>query len=276
MRKTLLFLTFASFLSNAQVTSFPWTETFEDASPTSTQWVCEYISGTNSAVPSGLFWSIKSTTSVGYYSSQGPYEGAKMAVFDTRSHSMDAVARFISPVMNLSAVTNPKLDFYYRNMVWGSDQNQLKIYYRTSTTGTWTLITTFGTNVATWANSAEIALPNPSATYQIALEGVAKYGYGLDVDNLIVKSGTLSTSEVDKQKSTFKLYPNPTSDFINIKSEKRISEISIFDLAGKRINQIKEDNNEVKIPVHQLPSGTYIIQIKSTEGILNSQKFIKK
>ncbi|MFY1048007.1 T9SS type A sorting domain-containing protein [Chryseobacterium sp. GP-SGM7] len=276
MRKALLFFTIATFLSNAQVTSFPWTETFEDTSPTSAQWVCQYISGTNSSVTSGIFWSIKATTSVGYFSSSGPYQGAKMAVFDTRSHSRDGIAKFISPVMDLSGVSNPKLDFYYRNMLWGSDQNELKIYYRTSTTGTWTLITTFNTNVATWTNSTEITLPNPSATYQIALEGVAKYGYGLDVDNLIVKSGTLSTSESDKHKTAFKIYPNPTSDYVNITSEKTISEVSIFDLTGKQINYTKGDHTEIKIPVHQLPSGTYIIQLKNSAGILNSQKFIKK
>lgn len=276
MKKTLLFLTFASILSTAQVSSFPWTETFEDASPTSSQWVCEYISGTNSSVTSGLFWSIKGTTSVGYYGSTGPYQGSKMAVFDTRSHSRDAIARFVSPVMNLSGVSNPKLDFYYRNLNWGADQNELKIYYRTSSTGTWTLVTTFNTSIATWTNSGEITLPNPSATYQIALEGVGKYGYGLDVDNLIVKNGTLSTSEIDKQKNIIKIYPNPTSDFVNIKSEKKISEVSIFDLTGKIINQTKEENNDLKIPVHHLPSGTYILQIKNSEGILSSQKFIRK
>jgi len=276
MKKTLLFLTFASLLTNAQVTTFPWTETFEDTSTTSSQWVCEYVSGTNSSVPSGLFWTIKTTTSVGYYSSAGAYQGSKMAVFDTRSHTRDGIAKFISPVMNLTGVSNPKLDFYYRNMLWGSDQNELKIYYRTSTSGSWTLITTFNTNVTTWANSGEIVLPNPSATYQIALEGVAKYGYGLDVDNLIVKSGTLSTSEIEKQRNTFKVYPNPTSDFVQIKSEKRISEVSIFDFTGKQVSLSKEDNSEVKIPVHHLASGIYIIQIKDNEGITNSQKFIKK
>jgi len=76
---------------------------------------------------------------VGYYSSTGAYAGSKMAVFDTRSHTRDAVARFVSPVMNLSGVTSPKVDFYYRNMIWGSDQNILNIYYRTSSSGIWTL-----------------------------------------------------------------------------------------------------------------------------------------
>ena len=276
MKKSLFLLTITSFLCNAQVTSFPWTETFEDSSPTSTQWVCEYISGSNSSVPSGLFWSIKSATSVGYYSINGPHLGTKMAVFDTRSHSRDAKARFVSPVINLSSVQNPKLNFYYRNMTWGNDQNELKIFYRTSAIGTWNLITTFNTNVPTWANSGEITLPEPSSTYQIALEGLGMYGYGLDVDDLVVKDGVLSTYDIDKQKTSISIYPNPASDFLHIKSEKSISEVSIFDSTGKQISRIKEKNSEAKIPVHYLNSGIYLIQIKNSEGIVSKQKFIKK
>lgn len=274
MKKTLLLLSFASFLSNAQVSSFPWTETFEDASATSSQWVCEYISGTNSSVPSGLFWSIKTTTSVGYYTSTGAYQGSKMAVFDTRSHSRDALARFISPVMNLSGVSNPKLDFYYRNMVWGSDQNELKIYYRTSATGTWTLITTFNTNVATWTNSGEITLPSPSATYQIALEGVAKYGYGLDVDNLKVNSANLSVSDVDAKSSELSVFPNPVSDVLNIKTKLKIAEFTISDVSGKNVKTGLSGSNQVS--VRDLKSGMYFLTIKYSDGQVATSKFIKK
>lgn len=275
MKKILLVLTFVTSLSYAQVTTFPWVETFEDSSPTSTQWICEYIGGTNTNVPSGVFWSIKGTTSVGYISSTAPYQGAKMAVFDTRSHTRDAVAKFISPVIDLTNVTNPKLDFYYRNLKWGTDQNLLNIYYRTSNTSPWVLITTFNTSIPTWANSGEITLPNPSATYQIALEGVAMYGYGLDVDNLEVKEGVLSTPNRDK-KLNVTVFPNPTSDYLVIKSEKIISEISIFDPTGKQISKSAHGNTESQISVRHLPTGVYMIQVKDIEGVVTSQKFIRK
>ncbi|MCI3937492.1 T9SS type A sorting domain-containing protein [Chryseobacterium aahli] len=251
---------------NAQITTFPWTETFETSSTTAAEWTKIYESGTQE-------WSNVTTAYYGY--TTGAYQGDLMAEFDIDSFDGDAT-KYVSPILNLSSVNSPTLEFYYRNKDWGGDQNELKVYYRTSTTGTWTLITTFNSSISDWTNSGTLTLPSPSATYQIALEGVAWYGCSINVDDVLVKSGILSTSEFDKKKNTFKVYPNPTSDFINIKSEKRISEVLIFDLAGKRINQIKEDNNEIKIPVHQLPTGTYIIQIKNTEGMLNFQKFIKK
>ena len=257
----------------AQVNSFPWLETFEDTSPTQTQWVCEYISGTNSSVTNGLFWSIKSTTSVGYNSSTGPYQGSKMAVFDTRSHSRDAIARFISPILDLSSSTGVTLDFYYRNMVWGSDQNELKVYYRTSSTSPWVLITTFNTNVPTFTNSGVINLPNLSSTYQIALEGVGKYGYGLDVDNLQITESTLSTHE-STTKSVLSLAPNPAKDILNIKTNVPISEYIIFDLNGKKV--MTSNNMGDFIDIEKLKSGMYILQTKDKNGNVNDQKFIKQ
>lgn len=266
MKKLSISFVLLGTLLNAQVTTFPWTETFEASSPTAAAWTQVYESGTQD-------WRNVATAYYGY--STGAYQGSLMAEFDITSFDGDAT-KYISPVLNLSSVSNPVLEFFYRNKDWGGDQNELKVYYRTSTTGAWTLITTFNSSIADWTNSGSLPLPSPSATYQIALEGVAWYGCSINVDDVLVKSATLSTSELNKQKNTFKVYPNPASEFINIKSEKRISEILIFDVAGKQIDHIKSDGVEVKIPVSHLPEGTYIIQTKTSEGLLTSQKFIKK
>ncbi|MDR2237480.1 MAG: T9SS type A sorting domain-containing protein [Chryseobacterium sp.] len=274
MKKLLYSLMFTTTVINAQVTTFPWTETFETSSPTSTQWVCEYITGTNSSVPSGLFWSIKSSTSVGYFGSSGAYQGSQMAVFDTRSHSRDAVARFISPVMDLSGISNPTLDFYYRNMAWDEDQNVLNIYYRTSSSGEWTLISSFDSNVPTWINSGVINLPNPSATYQIALEGVADYGYGLDVDNLKVTSSSLGVSEVASEAFQLKISPNPVSSILNISSKDKITGISIHDTSGRIIKTEEISGNQVS--VEYLKPGVYFITVRNPNGTTSTSKFIKK
>jgi hypothetical protein len=266
MKKLFISFVLLGMSINAQVTTFPWNETFETTSATASAWTQIYESGTKD-------WENVSVAYAGY--TTGAYQGNLMAEFDITSFDGDAT-KYVSPVLNLSSVSSPTLEFYYRNRDWGGDQNELKVYYRTSATVGWTLITTFNSSISDWTSSGVLTLPSPSATYQIALEGVAWYGYSINVDDVLVKSGTLSTSESDKQKTTLKVYPNPASDFVNIKSEKRISEVSVFDLAGKQVNYIKEDNAEVKISVQQLPPGTYIIQTKTSDGILSSQKFIKK
>lgn len=68
------------------------------------------------------------------------------------------------------------------------------------------------------------------------------------------------------------IYPNPASDHINIVSiNHQIQKVAIFDLTGK---QMISDTKE-KINVSKLPSGVYVLSVKTKEGIKNF-KFIKQ
>lgn len=78
----------------------------------------------------------------------------------------------------------------------------------------------------------------------------------------------LGTAEV---KVDLIVYPNPTTDFINIKTTKlNVEKVFIFDLSGKLI---RTENSKI-IDVSHLPSATYIISVKTSAG-LRSFKFIK-
>ncbi|ASK31341.1 hypothetical protein CEY12_15050 [Chryseobacterium sp. T16E-39] len=266
MKKILLSLALLPLLANAQVTTFPWVETFETSSSTASLWTQVYESGSKQ-------WSTVQTAYAGY--TTGPYQGSLMAEFDITSFT-GATTKYVSPVLDLSSVSNPSLEFYYRNRDWGGDQNELKVYYRTSSAAAWTLISTYNSSVSPWTSSGVLPLPSPSATYQIALEGVAMYGYSINVDEVTVSAGALSTSEVNHKKDLFKLYPNPTSDYVNITSETKISEISIIDLSGKKMGTFSVEGLTAKISVQELPSGNYIIKVNNADGSVSSQKFIKK
>jgi len=77
---------------------------------------------------------------------------------------------------------------------------------------------------------------------------------------------------IENQNFNLKLYPNPTSDFLNIKSDQKISKIEIYDTTGKLV-QTSKMNNE-KVSVSKLPKGNYLIKIQTENGVVNS-KFIK-
>lgn len=92
-------------------------------------------------------------------------------------------------------------------------------------------------------------------------------------DNIEVKdsSATLGVSDANA-KSKLTVYPNPTSDFINIKSDKKISQITFVDLSGKMVKQTKEN----LVDVQSLAQGIYIANIKFEDGSSESKKIIKK
>ena len=70
----------------------------------------------------------------------------------------------------------------------------------------------------------------------------------------------------------FNIYPNPTSEFLNIVSTKYdIQKVHIYDLSGKQI--LSESKS--RIDVSKLPSGVYMLIIKTQEGNKNF-KFIKQ
>jgi len=72
----------------------------------------------------------------------------------------------------------------------------------------------------------------------------------------------------------FNLYPNPTSDILNIESKNGLEMINvqITDLTGRIVRSI---TNSSTINVSDLATGTYLIDISTTEGKASS-KFIKK
>lgn len=73
-----------------------------------------------------------------------------------------------------------------------------------------------------------------------------------------------------------KIYPNPTDDFINLESEERIIELSIYNAQGQLMMFRAGQVDLRKIDVQNLNSGTYFIKLRmdkqNTYGI---QQFIK-
>lgn len=98
------------------------------------------------------------------------------------------------------------------------------------------------------------------------------------VDNINVVYGNTATLGVNDQniktidKIGVTIYPNPTTDILNIKSESKINNVTVVDMTGRNID-VKLENNQVN--VQALPVGSYLINIETKDGI-TTEKFIKK
>jgi len=68
------------------------------------------------------------------------------------------------------------------------------------------------------------------------------------------------------------IYPNPSNEWIRITGIP-IREISIVDHLGRKVWTQKNSSNQIHI--HELPTGTYILKIVSTDKRIFSKKFIK-
>ena len=97
-------------------------------------------------------------------------------------------------------------------------------------------------------------------------------------DNITVEftnAGLLSTNDLSafvKATPAIKIYPNPTSDILNVVADSKIINVSVSDFTGKKVNVRLNDN---KIDVSGIPAGNYLINIETKDGV-STEKFIKK
>jgi len=104
----------------------------------------------------------------------------------------------------------------------------------------------------------------------------------LKVDNIKITAlksvppHILSTESFLAQK--FNLYPNPATNIVNITNSENIfiTELAVYDIAGKLITTENYNNKtEIELNVENLASGTYLLHLKTSEGIA-VKKLVKK
>lgn len=161
------------------INKFPFTENFEVTSGSRSCWTNQRITGTTD-------WTYGTGAGTG-----NPIDDNTTGTGNTLNarftQTTGQTTRLISPVFDLTSHAIPTLSFYYAQAVNSTSQNQLRVYYRTTSGGTWTLIptATYTTNISTWTQ-VTLDLPNPSATYQIAFEGVSNGGRANVLDDIVV------------------------------------------------------------------------------------------
>lgn len=97
---------------------------------------------------------------------------------------------------------------------------------------------------------------------------------GNAVPSFSVFSGNLNlaVSDVNANKLKLSVYPNPTSNVLNLKSDKEITGVSVIDLSGK---VVKREKGASQINVSNLAKGTYVVQASYKNGAVENTKFIK-
>jgi hypothetical protein len=158
------------------INEFPWLEGFEADSESREHWTqIQEVGAAN--------WTFAAGSSGGAITSA--YEGALNARFVSQTGTNSPITKLVTPVIDLSDIQNPIVNFFYGQEVWFGDQNETKVYYRISETDDWVEIAHFTGNVNAWTE-VTLDLPAPSATYQIAFEGINNYGRANVLDNVWV------------------------------------------------------------------------------------------
>jgi M6 family metalloprotease-like protein len=160
----------------------PYSEPFESSGNMPAYWTQEYVNGTTD-------WGLRAGGYSGY--PPGAHGGSYNAwLYTPDSNAKTRKTKLVSPMIDFGVTTqNVQLTFWNCTTVRSADQDTLSVYYRTNATAAWTSLASYTTNVAAWAKRT-VSLPKPSRTYFVAFEGVANYGYGVCVDDVMVTSSS--------------------------------------------------------------------------------------
>jgi hypothetical protein len=98
------------------------------------------------------------------------------------------------------------------------------------------------------------------------------FTHGRGMFYLTLKDYLTPTKEI-AEKTDIKIYPNPTTDVLNISSKGPLSMVQVFDIKGREI--ITEKTSLTTIPVGILPTGVYFVRVFDTNGRFATMEFVK-
>ncbi|MDH1884201.1 T9SS type A sorting domain-containing protein [Empedobacter falsenii] len=108
--------------------------------------------------------------------------------------------------------------------------------------------------------------------YAISKDGTKIVGVGRTTEEAVsfmISLPKLGTSEVNQVE--YSVFPNPTSDIINIETKGKLSSSILYNMTGQKVLS----TNEKQLNISSLPKGTYVLKT-IIDGNENTKKIIKK
>lgn len=111
------------------------------------------------------------------------------------------------------------------------------------------------------------------STYYLAFPEFADLDDDGDMDLLVgeyygameyFENTGISGIDMLADKSNFMVYPNPSSDFINIKTDQKIEKVEIYNLLGEMMLMVNGSND--RISLNNLKTGIYTVQVTFVNG----------
>jgi len=119
--------------------------------------------------------------------------------------------------------------------------------------------------------STSLAAGNHTIKYEVPT-AVFQGQDGRIVLSMYMQSTNQMLSVKDLSTVDVSVFPNPTADFVNIKSDKKVKNIVVYSLDGKRLNEVKDS----RVDLTAYPKGGYLLDITLEGGLQFKHKIIKK
>ena len=96
-----------------------------------------------------------------------------------------------------------------------------------------------------------------------------------DVKVVVTDTADVAVGEIPLGEATVNLYPNPVKDKLRVTSKNLILQMELVAVDGRRMRQWRVDANEVEVPLDDVATGVYVLQIVTDEGVLTKKVMIE-
>lgn len=87
---------------------------------------------------------------------------------------------------------------------------------------------------------------------------------------------TTSTVNPTYSSASISISPNPASEYVLVKSDRVVEQISIFNATGSRLHVARNASNEARIDIRNLSNGIYLVQLSTEYGITNKKLIVER
>ncbi len=174
-------------------------------------------------------------------------------------------ARLVSAPLDITSVTDPTLVFKHKQLQGQSSVDELAVMYRTAATEEWMMLANYPFPTEGGYETVSLALPNPSATYQIAFKAKGHDAEGVYVDDVEVGTPASIGIEESDAPSAF-VYPNPTTGLISVESNAINAELTVLDVFGRQLMRTMVASERTDLDFSSFASGIYVIRIAGSNA----------
>lgn len=208
--------------------------------------------------------------------------------FDCFTYASGKTSNFIVEPVDLSGLTNPTLTFDVAYCQYAAENDRLQVYVSTDCGATWStalfneagtvlatgnpdLTTAFTPSNSQWhPKSVDLSAYSSSSVVFIKFKGTSAYGNNIYVDNINI-AGANSGIE-NTNADGFNVYPNPTSDFVNVSfANAENVTVSFINSVGQTVKVFNNVNTNAQLSLEGLASGIYILNAD-----INGQRITKQ
>ena len=254
------------------VTTFPYTQVFNSANLPD----CWSINQTHTSNT----WTSTTGYTIGGEISVNPNAGSHFFYVPWVNQNQNEL--LISETFNFTNITNPQISFWFNgNYHWSVIEDNCDLNFEVSISGgSWNVLwnesnhTEFSETIYQWLKTElDLSTYQGQSDVRFAFRYTGNDGANFAIDNIIIE-GTTSLDNT-KEKMFVEIFPNPSSNIVNLVSNDNINKVFITNIIGQSVYQKEFNNTNIQLNVSNFESGIYLIRVYTDNDIYTKKLQIK-